>query len=91
MLGDALPGTNADDVRRREGELRRTESAADGLGPIFNERSCGACHANGAVGGAGQNIERRYGTLTNGVFDPLAAPAARCASCSASAASTSAA
>ena len=30
------------------------------------------CHQTGAVGGAGENIERRYGTLTNGVFDPLA-------------------
>ena len=50
-----------------------TETQQDGLGPIFNERSCSACHSNGAIGGAGQQIERRYGTLTNGVFNGLAA------------------
>ena len=44
----------------------------DGLGPIFNERACGQCHSNSALGGAGQQIERRYGTLTNGVFNSLA-------------------
>jgi CxxC motif-containing protein (DUF1111 family) len=29
--------------------------AADGLGPLFNERSCVACHALGGAGGAGPN------------------------------------
>jgi CxxC motif-containing protein (DUF1111 family) len=72
VLGDALPGTNATTFAAARDNFAAAENAADGLGPIFNERSCGACHANGTVGGAGQNIERRYGTLTNGVFDPLA-------------------
>ena len=72
VLGDALPGTNAATFAAARDNFAAAENAVDGLGPIFNERSCGACHANGAVGGAGQNIERRYGTLTNGVFDPLA-------------------
>ena len=27
----------------------------DGLGPVYNERSCVACHAQGGVGGAGPN------------------------------------
>ncbi len=72
VLGDALAGTNATTFAAAKANFAAAESAADGLGPIFNEHSCGACHANGAVGGAGQNIERRYGTLTNGVFDPLA-------------------
>jgi CxxC motif-containing protein (DUF1111 family) len=72
VLGDALAGTNAATFAAARDNFAAAENAVDGLGPIFNERSCGACHANGAVGGAGQNIERRYGTLTNGVFDPLA-------------------
>ena len=72
VLGDALAGTNATTFAAAKANFAAAESNADGLGPIFNEHSCGACHANGAVGGAGQNIERRYGTLTNGVFDPLA-------------------
>jgi CxxC motif-containing protein (DUF1111 family) len=73
VLGDALPGTNGTTFAAAKANFAATENNSDGLGPIFNEHSCGACHANGAVGGAGQNIERRYGTLTNGVFDPLAA------------------
>src|SRR5262249_53746755 len=48
------------------------EAGDDGLGPVFNERACGNCHTNGAIGGAGENIERRYGRFVNGGFDPLA-------------------
>jgi CxxC motif-containing protein (DUF1111 family) len=72
-LGDALPGTNATQFADAKTLFNTSENAADGLGPIFNERGCGTCHQNGAIGGAGQQIEQRYGTLTNGVFDPLAA------------------
>ncbi|HMF41386.1 MAG TPA: di-heme oxidoredictase family protein [Polyangia bacterium] len=71
-LGDALAGTNAAQFSAGKTAFATSENAADGLGPIFNERGCGTCHQNGALGGAGQQIERRYGTLTNGVFDPLA-------------------
>jgi len=71
-LGDALPGTNATTFAAAKANFQAAEGAPDGLGPIFNERSCMFCHQTGAVGGAGENIERRYGTLTNGVFDPLA-------------------
>jgi CxxC motif-containing protein (DUF1111 family) len=71
-LGDALPGVNATTFAAAKANFGQTEVQGDGLGPIFNERSCGACHSVGALGGAGQNIERRYGTLTNGVFNSLA-------------------
>jgi CxxC motif-containing protein (DUF1111 family) len=71
-LGDALAGTNATQFAAARANFALTEVQGDGLGPIFNERSCGACHANGALGGQGQQIERRYGTLTNGVFNGLA-------------------
>jgi CxxC motif-containing protein (DUF1111 family) len=70
-LGDAIPGTNATAFAAAKANFALTETQQDGLGPIFNERSCSACHANGAIGGAGQQIERRYGTLTNGVFNGL--------------------
>ncbi|HEX3901307.1 MAG TPA: di-heme oxidoredictase family protein [Polyangia bacterium] len=72
-LGDALPGTNATTFATAKANFGATETQSDGLGPIFNERSCSACHSVGATGGAGQNVERRYGTLTNGVFNSLAA------------------
>jgi CxxC motif-containing protein (DUF1111 family) len=71
-LGDAIAGTNATQFAAAKANFALTETQQDGLGPIFNERSCSACHANGAIGGAGQQIERRYGTLTNGVFNGLA-------------------
>jgi CxxC motif-containing protein (DUF1111 family) len=71
-LGDAIPGTNATTFAAAKANFGLTETQQDGLGPIFNERSCSACHANGAIGGAGQNVERRYGTLTNGLFNSLA-------------------
>ncbi len=72
-LGDALPGTNAALFAEARAAFAAVETVQDGLGPIFNERACGQCHSNSALGGAGQQIERRYGTLTNGVFNGLAA------------------
>jgi len=71
VLGDAIPGTNATTFAAARTNFAAAEGNADGLGPIFNEHSCGACHSEGSVGGAGQNIERRYGRLTNGVFDAM--------------------
>ena len=73
LLGDAIPGTNATTFAAARANFIATESAVDGLGPIFNEHACGNCHQNGSVGGAGQQIEQRYGTITNGTFNTLAA------------------
>ena len=70
-LGDSLPGTNAALFAEARDAFAAVETVQDGLGPIFNERACGQCHSNSALGGAGQQIERRYGTLTNGVFNSL--------------------
>ena len=72
LLGDALPGTNGTTFAAARANFSEVENAADGLGPIFNQNACGTCHQNGALGGAGQNIEQRYGTLTNGTFNTLA-------------------
>jgi CxxC motif-containing protein (DUF1111 family) len=72
LLGDAIPGTNGTTFAAARANFIATESATDGLGPIFNEHACGNCHQNGAVGGAGQQIEQRYGTITNGTFNSLA-------------------
>src|SRR5262245_40290074 len=71
-LGDALPGTNATDFAEAKDAFNASENAADGLGPIFNERGCGSCHQNGAIGGAGQQVESRFGRLVNGTFDTMA-------------------
>ncbi len=71
VLGSALPGTNAATFAAAAANFAQTETVQDGAGPIFNERSCSACHSNGATGGAGQNIERRYGRVVNGLFDAM--------------------
>jgi CxxC motif-containing protein (DUF1111 family) len=75
-IGDPLPGTEADGFAEAKAAFATVEQLKDGLGPIFNERGCGNCHTQGAVGGAGTQIERRFGTnfLFFGVplFDPLA-------------------
>jgi CxxC motif-containing protein (DUF1111 family) len=42
-----------------------------GLGPVFNNTPCAACHSVGAVGGGSALLETRYGTVTNSVFNPL--------------------
>jgi CxxC motif-containing protein (DUF1111 family) len=72
LLGDTLPGTNGTTFAAAKANFVATESAADGLGPIFNQNACASCHQNGATGGAGQNIEQRYGTILNGTFNSLA-------------------
>ena len=45
-----------------------------GLGPLFNARSCITCHSSPFSGGMGSNglgIALRVGRLDNGAFDPL--------------------
>jgi CxxC motif-containing protein (DUF1111 family) len=55
-----------------EEEFNAVETIHDGLGPVFNEKSCGSCHNIGATGGTGVQFEVRAGRLVNGVFDSLA-------------------
>lgn len=52
-------------------QFNQIETVADGLGPVFNEKSCGTCHDEGGQGGAGVQIETRAGQISNGVFNPL--------------------
>jgi CxxC motif-containing protein (DUF1111 family) len=56
----------------------------DGLGPVYNDTSCVACHNSGGSGGGGptsKNIDLLSAGLNNGIpvtpFDPLAAPKAQ--------------
>jgi CxxC motif-containing protein (DUF1111 family) len=74
LLGDMLPGVQATPGLLAEARtaFNTFEDIDDGLGPIFNAQACGQCHSNGAIGGAGEQIERRFGRFDNGVFNPLA-------------------
>src|SRR3954471_9534879 len=49
----------------REWEAGKPASpGGDGLGPMFNARSCAACHKLGGVGGAGPNEDSNVRLLT---------------------------
>jgi CxxC motif-containing protein (DUF1111 family) len=56
-----------------KGDFTEEESLADGLGPVFNERSCATCHLAPAIGGGSRRMVTRFGRrLADGTFDPLA-------------------
>ena len=75
VAGDALPGlTTAQNQAFANGKatFNEVETPADGLGPAFNEKSCGTCHNIGGTGGTGAQFEVRAGRLVNGTFNDLA-------------------
>jgi CxxC motif-containing protein (DUF1111 family) len=71
LIGDALAGISAADFSAAKTAFNTVETLDDGLGPIFNEKACGNCHTQGASGGAGVQIERRFGKFVNGIFNSL--------------------
>ena len=75
FFGDPVPGLTSSQSAAFSGgktEFASQESVADGLGPVFNGRACGECHNQGAIGGGSERVVTRFGTITNGAFDPLA-------------------
>ena len=48
--------------------FEEVETAADGLGPVYNAQSCRECHQNVVTGGASQIAEHRTGHVANGAF-----------------------
>ncbi len=73
-FGDPLPGLTTDQQTRffaGKMEFQSVESVPEGLGPVFNDRSCANCHNGTAIGGGSTITETRFGTITNGRFDPL--------------------
>ncbi len=51
--------------------FEQTEEATDGLGPIFNDVGCAACHSAPAVGGASGINETRAAKVVNGRYFEL--------------------
>jgi CxxC motif-containing protein (DUF1111 family) len=70
-LGGHLAGITDADFAEARDNFNLGETIDDGIGPVFNETACGLCHTNGAQGGAGEQIERRYGRVSNGIFSTL--------------------
>ncbi len=59
-------------MRARRDSLT-VETPLSGLGPVFTEASCVACHANQAPGGGGARLVTHFGRVTGGQFDPMIA------------------
>jgi CxxC motif-containing protein (DUF1111 family) len=70
-LGGHLAGITDADFNAARDNFNLVEAIDDGVGPVFNEFACGRCHTNGATGGAGEQIERRFGRVSNGIFNNL--------------------
>jgi CxxC motif-containing protein (DUF1111 family) len=76
VAGDALAGLTAaqlSDFADGLADFRADEEVIDGLGPLFNERSCAACHSAPATGGGSTRTVTRFARRVNGSFDALLA------------------
>jgi CxxC motif-containing protein (DUF1111 family) len=76
QLGAPLAGlTAAEQTEFTDGlaNFTEVETPETGLGPLFNNVSCVACHAAPAPGGASTITVTRFGRTVGGVFDPLTA------------------
>jgi CxxC motif-containing protein (DUF1111 family) len=74
-MGDPFPGLTADQLMRFDigrVQFMRNITVEEGLGPVFNQTSCGSCH-NAPLGGPGAQQVTRFGRIDKkGNFDPLA-------------------
>ena len=75
QFGDPLDGLTAEQLAQfEEGreEFESIETPEGGVGPIFNNNACAACHSMQASGGASNITVTRFGRrLSDGRFDPL--------------------
>jgi CxxC motif-containing protein (DUF1111 family) len=77
VAGQPLPGLNA--AQRAAfadglADFREDEEVDEGLGPVFNERSCVACHSVPAAGGGSNDrMVTRFARRVNGAFDAMTA------------------
>jgi CxxC motif-containing protein (DUF1111 family) len=73
-FGDPVAGlTPTELIRFDEGkdEFKEEETPDDGLGPVFNAKSCAACHSSPTVGGDSNILETRFGSYDKKKFDPM--------------------
>ena len=73
-IGSPLAGLRPAEIARFNAGLdafSAAEEPDEGLGPVFTESSCVACHEAGATGGAGLRVVSRIGRLVGGRYDPM--------------------
>jgi CxxC motif-containing protein (DUF1111 family) len=74
LFGDHLPGLTQSQINAfgdGRDDFADVETVADGLGPVFNGRSCGECHSVPVIGGGSTRTVTRFGQYVDGVFDPM--------------------
>ena len=75
FMGDPISDITAEEFelfRLGLEDFLEVEDAAEGLGPVFNGRSCALCHSIPAIGGSGTVMETRAGILhEDGRFEEL--------------------
>ena len=74
LIGDALSGLTAVQLAEfsdGKNQFVELETADRGLGPAFNDVSCGSCHTAGGIGGESARLVTRVGKITSGAFNPL--------------------
>lgn len=74
LLGDPLAGLTVEQLQlfaEGKADFEKNEDVEGGLGPIFNESSCVACHGSGAIGGGSARNVTRFGLTKHGKFDAL--------------------
>ena len=74
-LGSHFPGLSPALVARFDKGQQRFEQivgVSDGLGPVFNDVACAACHGSPPPGGSSATLVTRFGLVdASGMFDPL--------------------
>src|SRR5438477_2804729 len=73
-FGEPLAGLGSEELAKFQdgkSDFVDVETVESGVGPVFNDVSCASCHSVPAVGGGSARLETRFGTMTNGQFDPL--------------------
>ena len=77
LVGDPVPGLTAEEIARFEAGrtlFDRVFSVEEGVGPLFNENQCSACHTFPATGGTGEQLVIKAArSLPDGTCDILAA------------------
>ncbi len=71
VAGDPILGLSVAELARFDaGRLKFDEVLTDsgGLGPIFNQNSCSACHNTGGLGGSGSILVTRFGAVDKDGF-----------------------
>ena len=73
-FGDPLPGLTVSQIVQflaGQDQFAEVETADEGLGPVFNNTSCVACHSSPAPGGDSDIVETRFGRIYHKRFDPM--------------------